>query len=302
MKSVNWLYVVLMFVPGTLWGIAFLTNEFILPSMPPFTIAMCRNILATIALVCALLYSGGRLPRFGFAWWPYLVVGAFDNAVPFMFTVWAQQYVDSGLATIFVATTPFFTLMLARLFIGDEHITVSKAVGVLLGMVGILVLIGPDALKQLGVNFWSQLALLSASGCYAIATVFSRKYIRADQQQQTVLEWLTGQFIVATLITIVVAFSVEDVFAVRPDTQAIIALAVAAWVIGIFAFFCYYRLNSLAGPTYASFVTYLIPINGVIWGALILGETITRAAIVALCLILLGVAVINNLIRLPNWQ
>ncbi len=302
MNSINWRYVVLMLIPGTLWGVAFLVNEITLRSIPPFTIAMARNVLATIPLLGALYYMGGKLPRFGLQWWPFLLVGAFDNAIPFTLSVWAQQYVDSGLATIFVATTPFFTLILARLFIGDEYITPSKFAGVALGMVGVLVLIGPAALRQLGVNFWSQFALLSASACYAIATVFSRSYIREDNKQQTVLEWLTGQFICASAINIVIAFFMEDVTAIQPTTESIVALLVSAWVIIIFAFLCYYRLNAIAGPTYASFVTYLIPINGVIWGAIILGEAITTASIVALLLILLGVAVINGLIRIPYRQ
>ncbi len=302
MKSVNWYYILLMIIPGTLWGVSFLANELILPTVPPMTIAMVRNILTTLLLVVVLWWYGGTLPTFGAAWWPFVVVGAFDNAVPFMLSVWAQQYVDSGLATIFVATTPFFTLFLAQIFIGDETITANKVAGVGLGMLGILVLIGPAALGQLGSHFPSQLALLMASVCYAIATVFSRKFIRADQNEHTVLEWLTGQFIVASVISSAVALSTENVLAVRPDQNAILGLLFAAWVVGIFAFLCYYKLNSLAGPTYASFVTYLIPINGVIWGALILNEAVTASAIAALVLILLGVAVINNLVRFPNWQ
>lgn len=305
MKSLNWLYIGLLLMAGTLWGVAFLVVEIAIETIPPFTFTFSRNVLVSIVLLAALYWRGGRLVsfgRFGRNWIPYAFVGLFDNALPVMLSSSAQLHVDSGLATIFVATTPFFTLLFAYWHLGDEKISVNQIIGVVLGMIGIVVLIGPSALQSLGSHLTAQLALLGASSCYAIATVFSRSYLREqeDTGQRTVLEWLTGQFIVATIIALPMMLLFEDVAAVQPSQRSIIAVFVGGWIIAIGAFLCFYRLNALAGPTYASFVTYLIPINGVFWGAVILGEKVEPSALAALACILFGVAFVNDLVKLPQ--
>lgn len=303
--KINWLYIGLLLTAGTLWGVAFLVAEIVLDTIPPFTYTFTRNLLVSVVLVIALYVRGERLPPIGRLWLPFCMVGFFDNALPVMLSSNAQLYVDSGLVTIFVSTTPFFTLLLARQFLSDEPITPNQVVGVVLGLLGIIVLIGPAALSSLGVNFWSQMALLFASVCYAIATVFSRSYLRDEgngRSRHTVLQWLTGQFIVATVIMLPITLLFDDITAVRPSTASLTALFASAWIISIFAFAAFYRLNALAGPTYAAFVTYLIPINGVFWGAIILQERVTLNALIALGLILCGLAVVNNLIRLPTFN
>ena len=303
MTSKNWLYLGLLLTAGTLWGVAFLVLEIILETIPPFTYVFSRNLLTALALMVILYFRGEKLPPIGRAWLPYCMVGFFDNALPLMLTSNAQLVVDSGLATIFVSTTPFFALILAWIFLRDEQILPNHIIGIALGLCGIVILIGPEVLKELGSNLWSQLALLAASACYAIATVFSRNYLREqdDQTQHSVLEWLTGQFIVATIMALPMMLSIEDLTTIEPSARSIIAIFVASWIIAIGAFLCFYRLNALAGPTYATFVTYLIPINGIIWGAIILGEEITRNALIALAFILSGLAVINGFIPLPNF-
>jgi drug/metabolite transporter (DMT)-like permease len=303
MRRPNWLFIGLLFIAGTLWGIAFLVAEIVLQTIPPFTYIFSRNLLVVVVLLAALYVRGEKLPRFGRAWLPFLVVGLFDNTLPLMLSSNAQLFVDSGLVTIFVSTTPFFTLLLAHLFIVDEPIEFNQILGVILGLVGIVVLIGPAVLQEIGVNFWSQMALLGASLCYAIATIFSRSYLRENEGQakHSVLSWLTGQFIVATIIILPIMFVFDDVTRIQPSARSIVAVFVAAWGIAVFAFLSFYRLNALAGPTYASFVTYLIPINGVFWGAIVLREQVTTNALIALGFILGGIAVVNGFVKMPAF-
>ncbi|MGB1251450.1 MAG: DMT family transporter [Candidatus Promineifilaceae bacterium] len=303
MNNVNWHHVGLLIIAGTVWGVAFLTLDIGIETIPPFTFVFARNLLASIVLVVALYLRGERLPsfgRFGRNWYPFVFVGFFDNAFPVMLSGNAQLHVESGLATIFVTTTPFFTLLLAYWFLGDEKISPNQVIGVVLGLIGIIVLIGPSALRSLGTHFTAQLALLLASLCYSIATVYSRSYLRAQNNsgQRSVLEWLTGQFIVATLITVPMMLSFDQVRTIQPSGRSIAAVF-AGCGIALVAFLAFYRLNALAGPTYASFVTYLIPINGVFWGAVILGERIEPTALAALACILVGIAFVNDFVRLP---
>ncbi len=295
--KLNWQHIALLITAGTLWGVAFLVADISLETIPPFTYTFTRNFLVAIVLVIALYATGEKLPPFGRKWGPYFFVGLFDNALPVMLSTNALLFVDSGLVTIYVSTTPFFTLLFARQFIKDEKITFNQTIGVVLGMAGILFLIGPAAFANVRSNLWSQIALLAASSCYAIATVYSRRFLRdGDEHQHSALEWLTGQFVASVIILLPIMLIFDDVTAVMPDRPSIIALFVSAWIITIFAFLSYYRLNALAGPTYASFVTYLIPINGVFFGALILNETVTVNSLIALAFILTGIAFVNNMV------
>ena len=301
MKNLNPHHIALLFTAGTFWGVAFLFAEISLETIPPFTFTFFRNLLVAIALVGVLYAKGGKLPRFGKAWGPLFFVGLFDNALPVLLSTNALLYVNSGLVTIYVSITPFFTLFLARQFIRDETISRNQIIGVFLGLIGILILIGPAAFQNIGVNLWSQLALLAASLCYAIAIVFSRNYLRdGEENQRSALEWLTGQFVASLFILLPIMLIFDDLSLIQPDRPSILAMLISAWVITILAFLCFYRLNALAGPTYASFVTYLIPLNGVFWGAIILDETVSIGSLIALALILFGIAFVNNMI--PSFQ
>ena len=136
----NWKNIFLLFVPGTLWGVSFLFVEIILETIPPFTLTVSRNMIAVIPLLLALYLLGGRLPRSGQGWQPYLVLGIFNNAIPYALITWGQVHIDSGLATILISTMPLFTILLAQFFIADERLTRTKFFGIGLGLVGVLVL------------------------------------------------------------------------------------------------------------------------------------------------------------------
>ncbi len=293
----NWRNILLLFVPGTIWGISFLLTEIALETIPPLTITAGRSILAVFLFGAVLYGRGGRLPPLGPAWIPYLWLGILSDALPYVMSTWGQLYIDSGLATVLISINPIFTITLAHFFTTDERLTGQKIVGVVLGLLGIFVLIGPDALQGLGFNIWAQLAVVASALSYSIGTIYMRNLLRRQDNQHLIdrlPQTLTGQLTCATVFIVPLALIFEQPWTLQPSVASSSALfAMVIFGSGV-ALAVYYYLLDLAGATFVSIVVYLIPINGVLWGALLLDEPITWQVVVAFILILGGVAVVNG--------
>ena len=304
MPQPSWKQIALLFVPGVLWGGAFVLTEMVLETIPPISYTMLRNIITAVALVAILYARNGRLQTTPRAWLTYFVIGFFNNALPFTLVNWGQLTIDSGLASILVSTMPFFTLLLAHFFTDDERLTPPKLLGIGLGLLGIVVLIGPDALSGLGGSLAGQLMVTGAAVSYAIGAILSRSYLRASRQravppQLRALEIVTGQYAATAVLLILLAFTVEDPLALHPSLRSITALLISALPVSLTAVLVYYYLIDAIGASFSALSIYIIPIAGVLMGALLLGEPITPQVIIALVLILLGVAIVNGLF---SWR
>ena len=304
MPQPSWKQIALLFVPGVLWGGAFVLTEMVLETIPPISYTMLRNIITAVALVAILYARNGRLQTTPRAWLTYFVIGFFNNALPFTLVNWGQLTIDSGLASILVSTMPFFTLLLAHFFTDDERLTPPKLLGIGLGLLGIVVLIGPDALSGLGGSLAGQLMVTGAAVSYAIGAILSRSYLRASRQravppQLRALEIVTGQYAATAVLLILLAFTVEDPLALHPSLRSITALLISALPVSLTAVLVYYYLIDAIGASFSALSIYIIPIAGVLMGALLLGEPITLQVIASLVLILLGVAIVNGLF---SWR
>ena len=304
MPQPSWKQIALLFVPGVLWGGAFVLTEMVLETIPPISYTMLRNIITAVALVAILYARNGRLQTTPRAWLTYFVIGFFNNALPFTLVNWGQLTIDSGLASILVSTMPFFTLLLAHFFTDDERLTPPKLLGIGLGLLGIVVLIGPDALSGLGGSIAGQLMVTAAAVSYAIGAILSRSYLRASRQravppQLRALEIVTGQYAATAVLLILLAFTVEDPLALHPSLRSITALLISALPVSLTAVLVYYYLIDAIGASFSALSIYIIPIAGVLMGALLLGEPITLQVIASLVLILLGVAIVNGLF---SWR
>ena len=304
MPQPSWKQIALLFVPGVLWGGAFVLTEMVLETIPPISYTMLRNIITAVALVVILYARNGRLQTTPRAWLTYFVIGFFNNALPFTLVNWGQLTIDSGLASILVSTMPFFTLLLAHFFTDDERLTPPKLLGIGLGLLGIVVLIGPNALSGLGGSLAGQLMVTGAAVSYAIGAILSRSYLRASRQravppQLRALEIVTGQYAATAVLLILLAFTVEDPLALHPSLRSITALLISALPVSLTAVLVYYYLIDAIGASFSALSIYIIPIAGVLMGALLLGEPITPQVIIALVLILLGVAIVNGLF---SWR
>lgn len=287
MGATEWL---LLLTLSVLWGGSFFFNRVAVADLPPLTVVLGRVGLAALALDLLVLLAGHRLPRPGAAWLPFLAMGALNNAIPFALIVWGQTRIGSGLASILNATTPLFTIVVAHALTRDDRLSPNRLAGVLFGLGGVAVLIGPAALGGLDGSVPAQLAVLGAALSYAFAGVFGRRFRGLPP-----LLPAAGQVTGSTLLILPAALLVDRPWTLPPP-------APAAWgaVLGL-AFLCtalayviYFRILAAAGATNLSLVTFLIPISALLLGTTLLDERLAPRQLLGMALIFAGLAAIDG--------
>ncbi|EKE44518.1 hypothetical protein OCGS_1356 [Oceaniovalibus guishaninsula JLT2003] len=282
----------MLVVLSVLWGGSFFFVELAVRELPTLTIVLLRVSLAASVLWAAVAVLGRPLPRDASVWLAFLVMGLLNNVVPFGLIVWGQQTIGSGLASILNATTPLFTMAVAALFLADERLVRRKAVGMALGLGGVVAVIGPGALAGLQDNVLAQIACLGGALSYAVAGVFGRRFGRLGVDPVVVA---AGQVTGATLILGPAALIVD-----RPWTLAAPSATTVAAIVGLavlstaLAYILYFRLLGIAGATNLLLVTFLIPVSAITLGVTLLGESLGAMQIAGLALIGTGLAVIDG--------
>ena len=182
-----------------LWGGSFFFIGVAVDGLPPLTIVTLRVGIAALVLWIVLLLSGRGAPRSSGAWRAFFIMGFLNNVVPFVLIVWGQIHIASGLASILNATTPMFTIIIAGLFLADERMTGKKILGVIIGLIGVTVLMGPSILQELGTETLAQLAVLAAAVFYGFSTTYGRRF---QAMGLSPLQASAGQLSAATLMLI----------------------------------------------------------------------------------------------------
>jgi drug/metabolite transporter (DMT)-like permease len=157
-----------------LWGVSFFFSKVALAELPPWTLVLGRG-LAALAQLAAARVTGHRIPTSARIWAGFAVLGLLNNFIPFGLIAWGQVQLTSGLASILNATTPLFTALVASAW-GDERLTANRVAGVLVGLAGVSVLIGPGVLEHLGAHSLAELAILGAAVSYAFAGSYGRRF------------------------------------------------------------------------------------------------------------------------------
>jgi drug/metabolite transporter (DMT)-like permease len=286
MNTHAWLLLVTLSI---LWGGSFFFAEIALTQLGPFTIVFARVSIAAAALMFYLRMTGKRLPSDAGSLVALLVMGGLNNALPFSLIVWGQIYLDSGVASILNASTPLFTVLLAHFLTRDERLTSNKITGVCIGIVGVGVLIGPDAIAGIGDNLLAQMAVLCAACSYAIASIYGRR-LRVLPTSVAATGMLAGSSVL--LLPLAIVF--ESPFAVMPTWDVWLAVVGVALLSSALAYAIYFRILALAGATNLMLVTFLIPVSALLLGVFVLGEEISASAYAGMMVIFIGLAWIDG--------
>lgn len=283
-RLTDWL---LLLALTALWGSAFLFNAIALQSFPPAVLVAARIGIATLALYVVMRAQGLRLPRDIGDWLPMIILAIFANVLPFQLIAWAQQFIESSLAGVLMAVMPLFVLTLAHFYIPGARLTYYRVTGFFIGFTGVVCVIGPEVLDGLTDNraLWGTLATLAAAFSYSVSSVYARRVDVGNPLQLSV-----GMLVAASVIALPLA-SVDVVSISAPTPVAILALAFLGLLSTGIATLIYFKLVRGPGPTFISFVNYLVPAWAVVAGALFLDESLTYWAHFGLALILLGIAV-----------
>lgn len=285
MSLSEWLLLIALSV---LWGGSFFLIKIALKQMLPLTLVFSRVSLAAIVLTAFVFLNGQRMPISPLVWRDFLVMGALNNLIPFCLIVWGETQIDSSLAAILNATTPVFTVVLAHFWTQDEQLTPNRLVGVLLGLSGVVVLIGPEVLHELSLHSLGQVAIVFAAFAYGCAGIYGRRF-KAFPSTVAAAGMLTGTTVMMLPLVLVehpwtLSFSATT-------WGAVLGLSLFSTAI---AYLLYFRILAVAGATNLLLVTFLIPISALVLGVFLLGEQLHWGEFVGMALIFAGLAAIDG--------
>ncbi|MEJ8571168.1 DMT family transporter [Microbaculum marinum] len=287
MGLTDWASIVMLSI---LWGGSYFFVGVAVADINPFLIVFGRVAIGALVLGCAVRLAGVRMPMTVAYWRPLFMMSILNNIVPWTLITWGQTEIASGLAAILNATTPLFTVVLANRFTADEKLTPGKIAGIAIGIAGVVVLIGPDALQGLGTAILAQVAMLLASFPYAMSSVFARRF-----HDRPPVASAAGQMICSTVLMVppVLAFAPPWAQAV-PGPASIAAILCLGVLSTAFGYLLVFRILRSAGATNFSLVTFLLPVTAVVLGYMLLGERLDPRVFAGAGLIGLGLAAIDG--------
>lgn len=290
MGSTEWLLLVILSV---IWGGSFFFAKIALVEIQPLMLVFLRVTLAAIALFLIIKFSHQSIPTSMRVWKPFLIMGVLNNLIPFSLLFWSQGHISSSLASIFNASVPIFTIVIAHFTTEDEHISKQKALGVLLGLLGVALMIGVDI--KTDVNIWIILAMLACVGAafsYGCASVYGRSF---QQLQVEPIVVAFGQVTASALIMFIWLMLTGTKLTIMTLSSATIGSVLAlALVSTALAYVIFFRILAKGGATNVSLVTFLMPVNAIILGVTFLNEQLKLSHIIGMFIIFMGLIAIDG--------
>jgi len=262
---------------GAIWGASFLFIRIVSPVIGPLLTADLRILIAGLALLAWF-----RLTGFDPEWrrWGrhYVVLGVFTSGLPFLLYAYAALSLSASLMAVLNATAPMFGALMSVALLG-ERLSARRIIGLLVGVVGVAVVTRPDAgeVAPLAVA-----ACLGATCCYGFGGAYLQRWAKATPPRGMAV----GTQLAAGLLLLPLA--APSLPTARFSIPIIFCLLALGFVCGAVAYILYFRLLVDIGATGALTVTYLIPVFGMLLGAVFLGETVTAAMIGGVALVLAG--------------
>ncbi|WP_375548257.1 DMT family transporter [Oceanicaulis alexandrii] len=271
-----------------LWGGAFAFIAVAVDTLPPSIIVLSRLTLAAVVLTAWVFYRRRRFPPLrDVRWLWFLGLGLAGNALPFLLIAIGQKTVPSGIAGILMGMMPLTVIAAAHFLLPNERLTARKGLGFVIGFSGIVILMGPAALKgMLEVDFLAQLLIFIATLCYAANAVM---YQAAPETPPSVIA--AGSMICAAVLSLPVA--IYDLVAgppISPSLPSILAVIALGLLPTALATIVYMTIARKVGAAFIALINYMVPVVAAIIG-LLRGEEMTLTTLIALCVILLGVYV-----------
>ena len=271
-----------------LWGGSFLFMRVAVPEFGPFAMAETRVAVAAVLLFAITLRQGGTR-ELRANWRGVSVVGLANSAIPFTLFGYAMLAVTAGFGAILNATAPLFGAVIAYVWL-REKMPWLRIAGLLIGFGGVALLVWGKPSFSLSGDGWAIAAALGAALSYGIAP----NYTKRNLGKVSPLIIATGSQIAAAVILLPITIAMWP--AQNPSGGAWLAAIVLGIASTGLAYILYFRLIRNVGPTRAIAVTFLVPVFGMLWGALVLAERVTGGMLVGCAEILLGTAVATGLV------
>lgn len=287
MRPLDWLMLIVLSI---VWGGTFYFVAVALAEVPPLTLVMVRCMIAVTVLVPPLLLLGYRFPTTAEQWRNYAVMAILNNIVPFTMIFYAQYSIPSGLASVLNATTPLMSLLVLR-FVAGEAWTSNKLAGVLIGLAGVAVLIGPAAFTNTDrASVFAMLLCLAATVCYGLSGLWGRRLTGFAAPVSA-----ASQLTCSALLLIPLSAMIDRPWALPMPSDRIL---LATLGLGVFstalAYVMFFRILASAGSLNVMLVTLLVPFTAIGLGVMFLGETLLAHQIAGAVIIGVSLLVIDG--------
>jgi drug/metabolite transporter (DMT)-like permease len=278
----------LLGILALLWGSSYLFTKVAVAEVPPVTLIALRVLGAAIFLNIVRHWRKEKLPRDSRTW-RMLLIQAFLNSIgAWTVLAWGQQYVEASLASVLNSTSPIFVFAITGFVTRHEALNGRKLLGALLGVAGVVLIVGLDALRGLGTQVSGQLACLAGAAFYAGAAIYGKRF-----NHISAVTTAAGTMIWASVVLIPMALIVGRPFELSPSAEAIAAVLVLSVLCTGVALLLYFRLVRSLGSMGVASQSYLRAGVGVVLGVVYLGESLSAAVAIGLATAITGVALIN---------
>ncbi len=269
---------------AAIWSLSFIFMRVVAPPLGPVWTAALRVLIGGAALVVWLALTG-RDARLGEHWRAYLVIGIVNSALPFFLFAYAALTLPASYMAILNAMVPMFAVVLAAIWL-DEPLTLGRLAGIASGIAGVALVTNAGAIEMSATTWLAVGACLVATICYAASAVGIKLRGRA-LSPYAIAAWSQ---VFAGLVLLPPGAMLPPT---GPWTPTVVASLLAlALLCSAVAYLLYFRLIGDIGPTRTSTLTFMLPAFGIVWGALLLGETITTTMLLGAALIVGGSAAV----------
>ncbi|RKP52175.1 DMT family transporter [Trinickia fusca] len=298
-------HVVQLLVLAALWGASFL---FIRVGVAEFGVAPLMALRVTIgsAFLLVMLITRGS-PRAAFATLgkravPLFIVGVLNSAAPFCLFAFAELTLSAGATSVINATTPLWGALVAYVWLGDR-LTALRTLGMALGFAGVVTLVWDQVASAHGAlapapatTALAAAAAMGAALLYGIAANYTKRHLTGVDA----LTIATGSMLGSSLA--LVPFAIATWPAGHISAYAwgsVLGLGIACTGV---AYLIYFHLLNVAGPARAMTVTFVVPVFGILWGAMFLHEQVSLVMLEGCSIVLVGTALATGVIkRIPGF-
>ena len=289
----DWLLFALL---GFLWGSSYLFIKIgVDAGLRPFTLVALRLLIGCGLLAVVVWSAREQLPRSRVVYGHLFVMGCINVALPFVLITWAERSVPSSLAAVLNGAVPLFVIPIAAIFLHDERITLNRVMGLVIGFVGVAILVGFDPADLAGSSLTAELALIGSTISYACGAVYARRYVHGLRPMIPAL----FQVFFALLIAGALVLAFERPLSFPADPSAVLAVVWLGLLGSGTAYLIFFRLLHDWGATRTALVAYLLPVYGILLGALVLSEAVDAGLVIGTALVIGGVALVNIRFRRP---
>jgi drug/metabolite transporter (DMT)-like permease len=286
-SRIDWLLFILL---GFLWGSSYLFIKIgVDAGLQPFTLVMLRLLVGFALLGVVVAAAREQLPRSLRTYGHLVVMAAFSVAVPFSLITWAEQSVDSTLAAVLNGSVPLFVILIAAAFLRDEPISANRLLGLGIGFIGVAILVGFDPAQLAAGDMTAKLALVGSSVSYAVGAVYARRMVHGLRPMIPALFQVAFALVMVGVLALL--FERPLNIPMRPD--AILAVVWLGLLGSGAAYLVFFRLLGRWGATRTSLVAYLLPVYGIVLGAVVLSEPVDARLLVGTALVIGGIALVN---------